>query len=298
MNWIFLALLAPFIYAVNVLLDKYLIGAKIPDYRSLPIFSSILAIPFIIILSIFGGFEILSLKNFFLIVLTGVLTIWAFSLYLEALIKEETSIIIILIQLIPVFVLGLSYLILGESLSSKQFIGFLLLLVSSILISIKKEKAAYKFSRGLVYMIIADILWAIPYVLIKFASNSISFQSLVVYESIGVVLGGIFLYLFIGKIRSAFLSTIKSIKRPVLGLVFFNECLFLLGKILTYLAVVLGPAALVSILGSTQIFYGIFFGLIMTLILPKVFEEDLSKSALLKKTFFGIMAFAGIILVS
>lgn len=297
MNWIFLALLAPFIYSINVFLDKYLIESKFPDYRALPIFSAILAFPVCLILWISGaGF--LSLNDSLFVILSGVFTIWAFSLYLEALIKEETSIVIILLQLVPVIVLTLSYLFLRETINSKQQLGFVLLFISSILISAKKEKGAFKFSKALLFMLAADILWALPYVFIKYVSTSITFPSLVAYESMGVFLGGLSLLFFISKIRGAFTKTMHTIKQSVFGLVFLNESLFLGGKALTYLAVTFGSAALVSVLGSTQIFYGILFGVILTLIIPRVFKEDLSRNSLLKKGALGLLAFTGIVLVS
>lgn len=298
MNWIFLALLAPFIYAVNVFLDKYLISSRIPNYRSLPIFGVFLALPVVLILWIAGGFGFLGLGDTFWIVLSGIFTILAFSLYLEALIKEETSIVIILLQSVPIMVLILSYLILEETITQKQLLGFLLLSISSILASLKKEKTSFRFSKGLVYILLANLLWAFPYIFVKSVSQNISFANLVMYESIGVIIGGTILVIFIPVVRQAFFKTISKIKKPVLGLVLLNESLFLGAKIITYLAVTLGPVALVSVLGSTQIFFGVLLGIILTLIMPKVFKEDLSQSGLGKKVGLGVLALIGVVLVS
>lgn len=297
MSWVFLALLAPALYAVNVFLDKYLIASKFPDYRALPIFGAILAIPVVIILRFFGA-DFLNFKDSFFIILSGIFTIIAFSIYLEALIKEETSVIIIMLQLIPVMVLIMSYLFLGDTITFKQLIGFVLLFISSLLASLKKTRGAFKFSNVILLMLAADILWALPYIFIKNVSTSINFSSLIAYESIGVFLGGILMLFFVPKIRTAFVKTIRQIKKPVLGLVFLNESIFLTDKALTYLAVTLGPVALVSILGSTQIFFGLLLGILLTMLLPKVFKEDLSKNSLFKKGLLGLLAFVGIILVS
>lgn len=298
MNWIFLTLLAQLVYTVNVFADKYIIESKLPDFRSLPIFTSILAFVFILILGLLTGFNLLSFKDGSLVVLSGILTIWAFGFYLEALIKEEGSIIVLLMQLIPVLVLVFSYLFLKETINTNQFLGFVLLFFSSFLASFKKMNSKFKFSEALVFMLLADVLWSIPYILIKNASSEISFKDLVFYESIGVVLGGIMLFLVVSKVKKAFLKTISKIKKPVIGLIFLNECFFLLGKVLTYLAVMLGPAALVSILGSTQIFFAIFAGIFLTFLMPKIFKEEISKKALIKKTFLGLTAVLGIYLLS
>ncbi len=297
MDWIFLALLAPLVYAVNIFLDKYLIESKFPDYRALPIFTAIVALPVFVILCFFG-FGSISFIEALLVILSGVFTVWAFSIYLEALIKEETSIIIILTQLMPVFVLAMSYLFLGETITLKQMFGFILLLSSAILASFKKGKKGFRLSTTIFYMLAANILWAIPYILIKYVSTSIAFPSLIAYESFGISLGGLLLLLFIPKIKIAFTTTLYKIKKPVLGLVFLNECLFLGVKTLTYLAVTLGPAALVSVLGSTQIFFGIMLGVVLTLLAPKIFKENFSKQSVLKKGILGLLAFIGVVLVS
>jgi drug/metabolite transporter (DMT)-like permease len=298
MNWFFLALLAPVIYSVNVFLDKYLIEARIPDYRGLPIFGSILAGLVIFFLILSGKFELLSFQNIFLIVLTGISSIWAFALYLEALIEEEGSVVIILLQLVPVIVLVLSYLFLGESLTLKHFFGFGLLFFSSVIASLKKSRFSFKLSRALVFILISDFFWAMPYIFIKFTSGSISFLNLMIYESIGIIIGACLLYLFVRSIRQAFLKTIRKINKSTLGLVFLNEGIFLLGKTVTYLAVLFGPVALIAILGSTQIFSGILLGIILTLLIPKTIKEDISKKNLVKKSFLGLLAFLGIYFIS
>lgn len=298
MNWTLLALLAPFVYAVNIYIDKYLVSSRLRDFRSLPVFSAIVAFIFAILLWIFTGFEILSSYDAFLVLLSGVFTIVGFALYLEALMKEETSLLIVLIQLSPVFVLVLSYIFLSEVITGQQFLGFLLLLTASVGATLKKEKSSWKLSKAVVYILLADLIWSSAYILIKLASADVALSSLIIYESWGVVIGGVLLFLLLPGIRKAFIDTARKLKPLDFGLIMFNEFLYLGGKALTYMAVALGPVALVSIIGSTQIFYGIVFGAVLTIILPKVFKEDLSRGGIVKKFVLGGIAIFGIVLVS
>lgn len=298
MNWIVLALLAPLVYAVNVFTDKYLVSARLKDYRSLPIFSSIVAFGFAILLWVFTGFQIISGYDSFLILLSGIFTILGFAFYLEALTKEETSLLILLIQLSPVFVLTLSFIFLGEIITQKQFLGFGLLLAASIAASFKKQKSSWGFSKAVGFILLADLVWSLAFIFIKLASQDVLMTSLLIYESIGAVFGGVLLLLAVPAIRKSFVKTLKVLKPLDLSLIIFNESLYLGGKALTYIAVALGPVALVSILGSTQIFYGIIIGVILTLTLPKVFRENLTREGLIKKGLLGVMACGGIILVS
>lgn len=298
MNWVFLALLAPFVYALNVFTDKYLISSRLKDYRSLPMFSGFVAFLFALVYWPISGFVQLGGYDSTLVILSGIFTIAGFALYLEALAKEETSLIIVLIQLIPVFVLILSLIFLGEVISNRQLIGFGLLIGASIGASIKKEGSSWGLSKAVLFIILADLVWSTAFILIKMASVEVSIQALLIYESFGVMLGATALFLLMPGLRRALVGSLKVLKPSGFGLVIFNECLYLGGKALTYIAVALGPVAIVSVLGSTQIFYGLLLGIILTLILPKVFKEDLTKEGIVKKIILGGIAVLGIILVS
>lgn len=298
MNWLFLALLSQITYTINIFFDKYVVEERLPNYRSLPVFTSILTFFVGGMIWILNGFDQVSFNNFFFIVLSGIFTLWGFRFYIEALMKEETSIVIILIQLVPVIVLILSYLLLGETINAKQMAGFILLLSASILASLQRGNQKFQFSKALLYIIIADIMWASAYIAIKFASHSIDFTDLIIYESLGITIGGLSLYLFIKKTRLAFIESFKKINKTTVGVIFLNEGIFLFAKLLAYLAITSGPVTLVSVISSTQIFFGILFGVILTIILPKVFHEDLSKKSLGKKVGLSVLAFIGIYLIS
>ncbi len=298
MNWVFLALLAPFVYALNVFTDKYLISSRLKDYRSLPMFSGFVAFLFALIYWPISGLVQLGGYDSLLVILSGVFTIVGFSLYLEALVKEETSLIIVLIQLIPVFVLILSLVFLGETITFKQLLGFGLLITASIGASLKKSKSSWGLTKGVWFIVLADLVWSAAFILIKMSSQAVSLEALLIYESLGVMVGAICLFLLLPGIRKALINSLRVLKPSDFGLVTFNECLYLGGKALTYIAVALGPVAIVSVLGSTQIFYGILIGAVLTFVLPKVFKEDLTKEGIRKKLILGLIAVVGVFLVS
>jgi len=69
------------------------------------------------------------------------------------------------------------------------------------------------------------------------------------------------------------------------------------GKIFTIIAIAEGPGALVSVLGSTQVFFAILYGFILTKISPHIFEEDISRAAITKQLFLSIVMFCGVFLL-
>lgn len=296
-NWLPFAILAPAIYSINNFIDKLVIQKYIKEYYAIPIFTSIVALPFALIFWTFNGFPILSFNDSLLILISGMLLLSGGVLYFKALSKEETSLIIIMIQMTPVITLLLSYFFLQEQISLKQFLGFSLILTASLGASIKRVKDKFKISEELFYILAADTIWAIGYIVFDIVAPNNSFNALIAYESLGVAIGGLFLYFLIPIVKKSFNITLKKINKAGLGFVFTNEFLYLMGRISTYYAVALGPVALVAIVGSTQVFFGIILGIILTLFMPKVFKEDLSKEGLLKKSLFGLVVFIGIILI-
>lgn len=292
MNWLFFAVLAQVFYTVVVFIDKYILEREIADYRGMPIYSAIIATIAGVLIWIVTGFPILSLKDGLLITLTGVLTTFGAATYFNALSDDEVSKVTILFQVQPVITLILSFLILGERISSPQLLGFILILLSAIGISLEKKLKKVRFSKVFFLILLTDFLWASAYVIFKFVVDSNSFSKVLSYESIGIGFGGLILYTFFPSIRKAFKKTNKKVRRRIIWFVSINEGIFLFSRLLKYLAISKGPVSLVDVVGGTQIIFAIVFGFFLTLFAPKIFQESISGIGLFKK-----IVMAGLVLL-
>lgn len=297
MNWLLFALLAPAIYAAVVFVDKYILVKEVKDYRGMSIYSSIIASIFGCIIWIATGFPFLNFQDTSIILFTGILTTFGAALYFNALSKGEVSKITILFQITPLIILILAYFLLKESITSNQLLGFILILISTIGVSLEKRKGNFKLSSTFILILLADLFWALALVLFKFVTETNSFAKIVSFESWGIGLGGVILYYFFPSVREAFLKTNKKLKKRVLGIIFINESFYLLGRLLTYFAVTLGPVALISVVGGTQVFFAILYGFLLTTIAPKIFQEDISREGLFKKIILGGLVLFGLWLV-
>lgn len=298
MDWVFYALLAPTLYTASTFVDKYILEKKLKDYTPMPLYISLMGFVVGLFFWVLTGFPILDFRDTLLILSTGILTSFATVLYYKALFMEETSKINFLFQIMPIFSLILSWIFLGESLTYIQLLGFFLILLSGIFISIEKTNKNYRFSQAFFLILIVDFLWAISGILIKFAISIRSFSEMLSYESFGIGLGGIVLFIFAPKIRMAFLESITNIPKTTSLIIFLNESLFAFAKAVTFFAFSIGPVALVSVLEGTQAFFAIVYGLVLTFFFPKIFKEDISKKGLRKKILFFVVLFVGILLVS
>ena len=257
-------------------------------------YSAVMATIFGTLFWLFSSMPKLSLHDAFLIIFSGMLTFWAMVVYFKALSFEETSKIIILFQMGPILVLVLSLLFLKEVISLRQFLGFTLILLSSVGVSLENPFTGFRLSKSFFLIMINQAMWSVGAVLFKFVVDQNSFVKVVSYESWGIALGGLILFLFFKNIREPFLDTFKTVKKKAIFFIFVNEGIFVIARLLTFLAVSLGPLALVSVIGSTSVFFGVIFGTVLTILLPNVFREDLSKSGLIKKFSFAALAFMGI----
>lgn len=293
-NWFLLALLSPAIFAINNFIDKYVIEEKVKDYRSIPIYTALVGLIAGCIIWLCFGRQSLPFYDAAIVMLTGVLTVWGYAFYFRALSTSQTSYVIGLFQVIPVLALVLSFIFLGETITLVQFGGFFLVLSSAIALSFQKDKEKFKLNSAFYWVLIADLLFAASSVLFKFAVNANSFTKILSYESWGIALGGLILYIVFPSVRHAFIKTNKEVGKKVMGIMVVNEIVLILAKGIMFLAISLGSVALVSVLGGTQVFYGIVFGLVLTLIAPKIFKEEIGKKHLLKKVILMSLLFLGI----
>jgi drug/metabolite transporter (DMT)-like permease len=297
MNWILIALLAPATYAIVTFIDKYLLSGVVKDYKAMPIYTAIVGFLAGTIFWLYNGFPLLTVRDSLIVLSTGILTGFSLITYFKALSEEETSNVTVLFQMFPIITLIFAYIFLHEILTTKQFLGFFLMLSAALLTSVKRDNSKFNFSKAFLLILIYDILWASSGILMKYAINANSFSRVITYESWGIGVGGIFIYILFADIRKAFNKSIKNVKIKTLAIIGLNETVFVIAKSLTFLAFSLGPAAIVSVLETSQTFFAILYGWILTLLIPTIFKEDISTKGLGKKILAAIILLAGVVLV-
>ena len=298
MNWLFFALLGPAIYVIINFIDKYIISRKIKDYSAMPIFGSITGFVIGLLFWALSNYPILQPFDALILILSGVFTIWGTVFYFKALSSEEASNVVLFFQAIPLMVLVLSIIFLHESLTTVQGFGFLIILAATTYALKKTGGARFRLNKALILVLIADAFWAVAAVLVTLAINANSFTEILSYESWGIGVGGLILYLFFPKKRRAFHKTVQTAGLKIIFIVFANEVVFVIAKSVTYYAYSLGPTAQVSVLGGTQVLFGVLYGWFLTKKFPKIFKEDIRRSTLIKKFILAIFTVFGILLIT
>jgi len=298
MNWIWLALIAPAIYTIVLFIDKYVVEHKVKDHRGMPIYGAVTATAFGTLVWLFAGQPILSSRNALLVLASGMLSLWGYAFYFKALSKNHASFVIALLQTTPIFTLALAYLFLHERLSGVQLLGFVLVFGAVVALSIERSDEKFRINSALWLILLANILFALANIAIKFTIDLNGFAPILIYESWGLAIGGLVLVVGFPAIRRAFWASFRGVGPKVLSIMFLNEGIFIVSKAITFFAILLGPVALVSLLSSTQVFYGIMYGIALTLIAPRIFHEQTAFSHVWKKILFTLILFGGIYLLT
>jgi drug/metabolite transporter (DMT)-like permease len=290
MNWFFIALGAPFLWALVNIADKYLVGRfsnKEKEHSSggLVLFSSLigLIIAFSIWIFIPNVFQIPTIDKMLLFV-CGVLTIVWIILYLFSLEIEEASAIVPWFLSVPVFGYILGYFFLGEKLTNNQLIGAGIIFIGLILISFNFESGKKRLKgKHVFYMFFACIAIAVSGVVFKYVTIGNDFWISSFWEYLGLGFSGLLIFLFIPHYREAFIHMNKMGGKTIFIVNIISEFMSVAGNLLTNFALLLAPVAMVFLVGSFQPAMVLILAIFATKFFPNIAKENLNKSSLLPK---------------
>jgi len=286
MSWFLIALIGPILYAIANHTDKYLIEKYLKGgaVGSLIIFSSIfsiVAVPVVLLIhpSVFG----VDVFHGIILTINGMLVVLAVLCYFYALKKDEVSYVVPFYQTIPIFGFILGYLILGETISVIQAIASVVIILGALVLSFELgDKIRFK-KEVVLLMLTASILYAINSVVFKSIALNDGFWLSTFWSLIGKIILGVIFFVFIKTYRFQFIEMIKENKIVVLGLNSLSETMFIIAESVTGYATLLAPLVLVLLVNSFQPLFVFVIGVLLTLFLPKISQESLSKKNLIQK---------------
>lgn len=289
-NWFFIALIAPIVWSIVNHIDKYMLSKYLKDrgVGALLIFSalsSIIILPFIAFFFYSNIFNISS-TDFLILIFIGFLSAGAFYFYLMGMEMEEASIVVPLFQLVPIFGYFLGYLILGESLSIFQILSSLLIMsgIMILAIEIDEENKLKLKTRVLILIAISSFLFALHDILFKKVAIVEGFWVSVFWQYVSLTIFGLLILVSIKKFRKEFFAMFSnSMGGKVLSVNFASEVLYILGNLSNNFATLLAPVAVVLVVSSYQPLFVFIGGVFLTIFLPKISMEKISRKHLFHK---------------
>ena len=189
MTWILLSLVAPLFWAGSTFVDKYLLSKHTKGIYDFLFFSTLTNWVFTLGLILFFGLP--RLNTYSLIPLaTGIVLLYSYGFYGKALEKEEASSLVVLFKLIPVISLLLGFLFLGQTLSFRELIGFIVVLLGTIAISFERVDKHLVPLKGLGLILVSIIIWAMLFVLMDFGLSKMPYWDFFTIHIFGGAIAG------------------------------------------------------------------------------------------------------------
>ncbi len=299
-NWFFIALIPPILWSIVNHVDKYILSRhfKGSSLGGIFLFSSLFSIVVLIFISPFlsDSFFDVPFAHILLLLFVGALNACAFFLYLKAINEEEASIVVPLLQMIPVFGYLLGYPILGEVLSSQQILAAIIIMIGVSILSIDFDIDNNKFSvkkRILLLVGGSSFLFALHDVLFKTVTDENHFLISAFWQNSGLVIVGSLVFIFHKVYRKQFIEIFIANNAKALSLNIISEVLYTIGSLANSFATLLAPVALVLIISSYQPLFVFVIGTLLTMFLPIISSEKVTLKHLLQKILSIIIIIIG-----
>ena len=286
MNWFLIALIGPVLWALVNHIDKYIISKYFSGrgVGSLVLFTSASGLIISIVILIFGFSQIfIGYVGAVVIGINGAILVAAFIPYLYALENEEASWASTLYQLIPVFGYVLGLIFLHEQLTLPQFFASLLVIVGAIAISLDFSQKIKLKAKPFWLMVLSSFMIAVNALIFKIVALEGNFWGTAFWEYIGGAIFGLLLFSCLPLYRTQFIATIRRGKKAVLTINIVSELLNIGAKLAANFASLLAPLVLVWVVNGLQPLIVFIYGVILTVFLPALGKEDISRRTVVQK---------------
>lgn len=286
MSWLLIVVVAHFLNAGISIIDKYLLKRKFSHPINYTFWIGILSIV-ILALAPFG-FSIPPAKQMVLSLVAGIIWLIGAGIFYNALYEGETSRVVPTTGgFIPVFILILSFIFLGERLSLKQLIAFCLLVGGGIILSLffEKEKAfsshRVKLIKAFIPAVVSALMFAVYYVIAKIIFIDLGFINGLIWLRLGSALGALFL-IIPSSYRKMIFQQAEITKKATLEFFFSARGLGIVSGLLIYWAIFLGSVTLVNALQGVQYAFILLLAFLLFRKIPSL-KEYFDKRTLIQK---------------
>lgn len=279
--WIAIATISYLLFAINSVIDKFLLMGPI-KHPSMYAFFVGLSSGAILILAPFG-LHILKEQDMAIALLGGAIFTYAlYFLYCASRFTSVSRLVPIEAGLVAVCTLVFSYIFLHESLTGLQLGAFVLLVFGAVSISLKKNEMQAWRPSGLLYALVAAVLFSASLVLTKMVYNHTNFISGLIWTRLGLFVGAL-TFLFTPQFRKHLLTSSQPARSGSAALFYSAQGLGALASFLQNYAIALGSVVIVNALQATQFMFVLIITIVLSLYFPKVLKEELTRTILIQK---------------
>lgn len=295
--WFLLSFSVPIFWGFANVLDAASRRHFMKSDQALTWFLTVTRLPVIAAIVLFAGFHPAETPATLFMLLSGILWMVPFIFYYRAMEFEEPSIVILILQTMPVFIYLIAYVLLGETLTSAQWIGFTVLLLGGFLAAIKRRSGIWHMSRAFWIMIFASLLWSFSDVLFKkYAAAFPTFWDALAVYLFGGVIAGIAM-MARSRDRAELAKHFAALSPRGWSFIIVTQIIGLSGTVALAYAFLLGKVSLTSVVIGIQPLVVFGAGIVLSRFLPEVKPESTDRISLTFKTLAFMLTIAGLILL-
>jgi len=303
-SWIYIAVIAYFLTALNSVVDKYLLGRSIPHPVVYAFYVGIFSI-FSVVLTPFG-FDWPGWAQFLAAMYVGIVFLFALISFFTALKADEASRIVSIVGgITPIFIFILSYIVFGGALGHHhEYFALALLVLGTIIISVRRGQRCgiFEFNkhecvRSTEFALLAAFFFALFFVSAKFVFANQEFISGFVWTRIGSFVAALLL-LLIPHTRRLIFSTTKKVGAKMGSLFVANKTLAGISFLMLNYAISIGNITLVNALEGVKYVSLLLLVFIISKFMPRILREETTFLIFMQKTVAVILIFIGISLLS
>lgn len=288
------AIVAPFFYGLLNVIEERFTSSLITRVQTLTFYVTITNLLFTPVLFLFYPFQMPSMDILILTAFSGIFFILSAYPYFAAFKYTDTSIIAALNSLSLIFVPILSFIIIGEVVSVTQYIGFVIILLSAVLLSINK---GVKFGINAAFYLIGltGLLWSGREICTKIALAQANLATVYFFA---MLFSTIFIIILnISKNNRHEIVKAWPTYRSKLHWFVLSEILQMAAMGFAMFAMTYLPLTIVVGLNQFQPIYVIIIGALVLLFTGKNFNEKLDNKSIIKKLIcFAMMIFGAVLL--
>ncbi|PIN93993.1 hypothetical protein COU54_00775 [Candidatus Pacearchaeota archaeon CG10_big_fil_rev_8_21_14_0_10_31_24] len=288
--WIIFALLAAFFVALVNIIDRLIIKEEMKDSKLAVIIGSVSAFVCYLIIGLIYGISFPSWNIVGLSLIVGILNVYANVLYYNALKKEEVSRVVPVMATIPIFVLILAAIFLGEKFVPLQYLGILFLVIGAFLISFREKLHHIVLSKVFGTILFASFLIAIISVISKYVLTPENILHILFWFGTG----GLICALLVFAKHHPHIR--ENAKKGIIYLV-FGSMLAVGASFLLFYSIAHGPVSLVLSLYESKPLFVFLMVLLLSKTYPKLLREKMSKRIIIQKLLAVILIVAGSVLL-
>lgn len=279
--YLWLAIAAYFLFAINAVIDKFLLGSKRIGHPAVYAFGVGILSLTVLVFAPFG-FYVPDISLVLLSLTSGVLFAGALLVYFGVLKMGEASRIVPVVGgLVPAFTLIFAFWFLAERLQGSDLWAAGFLIIGTILMRGKGRNTEGK-GGWIVAAVFTAVLFALSFSLLKEVFEALGFINGLIWTRLGTAAGALF-FLLIPDFKKAIFQQFQTAKIKTKTLFVVGQVLGALAGLLQTYAIALGSVTIVNALAGTQFVFLFVLSTVLSLWYPEVVTEKISRAILTRK---------------